>query len=278
MVLVIISIIVAVLVCIYLFMVFPARMTKKQREVFSGRSYAHRGLFDNEENIPENSLAAFERAIQNGYACELDVQFTKDRQLIVFHDNDYKRACGVDKNVWELTLDEIRDFRLFGSGQKIPLFSEVLELVSGRQPLIVEIKAEGITTEWYYELCADAVKLLRDYKGEFCVECFHPMVVRWFYKNAGDIVRGQLVTSRKSSPSVPANIAFPYIRLLLNFLNRPHFIACNDNDRNLSLRIVQKLGALSIIWTVCTPERAKQLYGMEDAVIFDHCRPAPRYK
>ena len=128
-----------VLLAIYLYLVFPGQSTPEARAPFVGRNFAHRGLYDNEKGVPENSLAAFRAAMQAGYGCELDVQFTKDKKLIVFHDNDYKRACGVDKPVWELTFEEARQLSLFGTDERIPTFREVLDVVDGQNPLIVEI-------------------------------------------------------------------------------------------------------------------------------------------
>ncbi len=262
-----------VLGLIYLVMIFPAQLPPRQRAVFANRSYAHRGLFDNDAGRPENSLAAFEFAMQHGFGCELDVQFTKDRQLIVFHDNDLLRTCGVDKNVWELTYAELAACRLFQSEERVPLFREVLDCVAGREPLIVEIKAECLNTAWYYELCAATHAMLRDYSGPYCVESFHPLVVRWFYRHARDVVRGQLVNGMRHNTHLPRLAAFSAAQLLTNALNRPHFIAYNEQDRNWALRLVQKLGAMTVLWTVRTPERFETLRATEDALIFDHFVP-----
>lgn len=263
---------------LYLFMIWPKRPSKADYGRFARRSYAHRGLFDNEDGVPENSLAAFEAAMQNGYGCELDVQFTKDKQLIVFHDNDYLRVCGVDTPVWELTYDEIREFRLLGGKERVPLFSEVLALVDGRQPLIVEVKAECRSVAWYYEVCAATLRELRGYRGDYCVESFHPMVVRWFRKNAPDIVRGQLLMARRSyGEALSAPTALLMSSMLTNCLTRPHFMAYREDDPFGALHLVQRLGAMTVMWTVKTPQRHDELIKTEDAVIFDHYQPAPRF-
>lgn len=272
-------IILLVLVALYFFMIWPKRATAQDRARFARRSYAHRGFFDNEAGCPENSLAAFEAAMQNGYGCELDVQFTKDKRLIVFHDNDYLRACGVDKPVWELTYDEIRTFRLFGSDEKIPLFSEVLDTVAGRQPLIVEVKAEGVgSMDWYYEVCAATLEQLWDYTGDYCVESFHPLVVRWFRKNAPDVVRGQLLMARRSyQDTLKAPLPFFLSQMLTDCLTRPQFIAYREDNPFGPLRLVQRLGAMTVLWTVKTQQRHDQLIQKEDAIIFDHYKPPTRF-
>lgn len=261
---------------LWLFLVFPARPSAAARETFAGRSYAHRGLYDNEAGVPENSLPAFERAMQAGYGCELDVQFTKDKQLIVFHDNDFERSSGVKTPVWELTYAEILQLPLFGTEEKVPLFREVLETVGGRNPLIVEIKAEGRNMAWYAGVCEAAMAQLRDYAGDYCVESFHPMVVRWMRRHAPEVVRGQLVNGRASSPNLPGWLAFSLEQLLSGFLTRPHFIAFKEQDRNRALRIVQKLGAMTVVWTVRDQKRHDELSRVEDAIIFEHYLPRPR--
>ncbi|MEG2259729.1 MAG: glycerophosphodiester phosphodiesterase family protein [Oscillospiraceae bacterium] len=175
-VIIIIFIVSAAAAAFYLYLVFPTRVSKEQREIFANRCYAHRALYDNKTDRPENSLPAFEAAMRAGYGCELDVQFTKDKKLIVFHDNDFLRSSGVDKKVWELTYDEIKQIKLFESSESVPLFSEVLETVNGREPLIVEIKAEQLTNEWYGELCDATLQMLRGYKGNFVSRAFTPLL------------------------------------------------------------------------------------------------------
>ena len=101
--------------------------------------YAHRGLHDNQSDAPENTMAAFDKATEAGYGIELDVQMTKDGQVVVVHDFDLKRVCGIDKAVDECTYEELQEYPIYGSSQRIPLFTDVLQLVGGRVPLIVEI-------------------------------------------------------------------------------------------------------------------------------------------
>ncbi len=262
---------------IFLWMIRPGHVDEGARISLQRRSYAHRGLYDNATNRPENSLAAFDWSMQNNYGSELDVQFTKDKKLIVFHDNDYLRACGVDKKVWELTYDEIRDFRLFGSDQKIPLFSEVLETCAGRFPLIVEIKAEGIGLDWYYELSAATVEALKSYRGEYCIESFHPMVVRWLKKNAPKITRGLLVAGCKAEPpAYPWYLAIAIGRLLINFLVRPHFVAYRYDRMCAAFQLCARLGAMTVLWTVPTQAEHDELVHKYDMIIFEHYMPEPR--
>ena len=266
------------LVLLYLFVIFPTRTSAAQREIFARRSYAHRGLHDNEGGVPENSLAAFRRAMDNGYGCELDVQFTKDKQLVVFHDNDALRACGVDRPVYELTYDELHALSLFGSDERVPLFREVLDEVAGRQPLIVEIKAEELDTAWYREVCEATRAALADYTGDYCIESFHPYVVRWVRKNMPDVIRGQLVSGYPTyRQDLSVILSFIMAYLMTNVTTRPHFIAYDERYAGAPLQLARRLGAMSVVWTVRTPERHAEMERTQDAIIFEHYLPTPHY-
>ena len=124
---------------LYLLAIMPRMLHKPDTEPFKKVLYAHRGLFDNATNAPENSLAAFQKAVDAGYGIELDIQLTKDKIPVVFHDFTLDRVCGVKGKVCDFTYEELLKFPLSGSDQRIPKFSEVLSLVDGRVPLIVEI-------------------------------------------------------------------------------------------------------------------------------------------
>lgn len=99
--------------------------------VFRRFRYAHRGLHDQEAGVPENSLPAFQRAIEHGYGVELDVHLTGDGRLAVIHDKNLKRTTGVDAEVSSLSPAELKKFRLEGTGESIPLLEEVLPMFQG---------------------------------------------------------------------------------------------------------------------------------------------------
>ena len=109
-------------------------------EKLEGFRYAHRGLHG--PGVPENSLAAFRRAAEAGYGAELDVHLTRDGRLVVIHDGDLERMCGVPGRVAEKTAEELAALRLAGSEEHIPLLEEVLPLFAGRAPLVVELKTD----------------------------------------------------------------------------------------------------------------------------------------
>ena len=157
--------------------------------VFKGVFYAHRGLYDNQRGIPENSLSAFRAAAEKGYGVELDVQLSSDGAVVVFHDDTLDRICGVRGDVIDYRLEQLQQMKLLDTEESMPLFTDVLAVLSeGAGPLIVELKS-GKRND---ELCEKTRNLLRDYPGIYCVESFDPGIVSWFRKNAPEIIRGQL--------------------------------------------------------------------------------------
>ena len=253
------------------FLVAPGRASKKDKKPFMYKNFAHRGLHKKDKTIPENSLAAFERASSYGYGIELDVQLSKDGQVVVFHDDTLNRVCGVDSRVDEKTYDELSKISLCGTTQTIPLFSEVLKTVRGRGPLIVELK-NGKRNE---ELCEKTYALLSKYSGEYCIESFNPFIVRWFKKNAPEVIRGQLANPPKDyNGEVGPLTAVILGNCLLNFLSRPQFIAYKITPQPFTVKLCEALGAMKVAWTSHDWVNEK----FYDAVIFEFYKPKLKYK
>lgn len=254
----------------YAYVIFPRVFHRPDRSFLMGRHYAHRGLFDNAGNAPENSLAAFRLAVENGYGIELDVQLSKDNIPVVFHDAGLKRMCGVDGHVWEYTLKELRQFRLLDSDATIPTFAEALAVIGGKVPIIVEYKLDVVQTK----VCELSNELLNGYGGRYCIECFHPRALIWYRKNRPDIVRGQLSQSYWKEKKYRGKPAFLLMSLLAgNIATRPDFIAFRHQDAgNLSRRLCGMFGALSIAWTIKSREEYENVKDSFDLFIFDSCR------
>lgn len=244
--------VIVILVMGYAWLIMP-RMTVKSDIDKVTVDYAHRGLFSNEEGVPENSHAAFKYAVMGEFGIELDVQLTADGEVVVFHDYDLKRMCGKDVKLSELTLKELREYTLIGTKHTIPTLKEVLKLVNGRVPLLVELKGESGNTA----VCSATAEILDGYCGAYCVESFNPLLLRWFKKNRSKVVRGQLVTSlikNKFAGNVLRNFALS--ALLTNFLSRPDFIAVDQKClRDISVRICGGVfGSKIFVWTVTKRE------------------------
>ncbi len=244
--------IIAIIALIYVFLISPRASGGADMELLFC-DYAHRGLWG--ERFPENSLSAFEAAARQGFGIELDIRLTKDGRVVVFHDDTLKRMCGVDKKVSELTLSELRTLRLKGTDEYIPTLAQVLKLIGGRVPLLIEVKGDSEPI-----LCRRASELLDTYRGAFCIESFSPVILYWFRKYRPSYARGQLVTGMSSvKRRGRIIIGFALSNMLANFISRPDFIAINQKKkRNPAFIICTKaFHAKGFVWTVRTPaERA----------------------
>ena len=255
-----------------LYLLAPGGATRRQRAPFLGINYAHRGLHSRDRSVPENSLAAFRLAARAGYGIELDVQLSKDGQVVVFHDADLKRVCGVDGRVDELTLAELQQLRLCGTEERIPLWSEVLGAIRGAGPLLVELK-NGRRNR---ELCEKTYKLLESYRGDVCIESFNPFIVAWFRFHAPDLIRGQLAAPYGDyrRDKLPVLRSFLLSRNLFNIFARPQVIAYEIGPRPLTVRISELLGAMRFCWTSHEPRNEKG----RDGVIFEYYKPKLKFK
>ena len=255
---------------LYLFLIAPRRRRDLTR-IFASHDYAHRGLHGN--GIPENSMAAFRLAAEKGYGIEFDVQLTRDGVPVVFHDASLSRMCGegVTGGVVDYTYDELCAFRLDGTDEKIPTLSELLRMVDGRVPLLMEVKREGD----YKRTAALADKETRDYRGLLMVESFHPFIIRYFKRARPQLVRGILSMNFSRDESLRSPVYTLCRHLLFNFLMRPDFIAYHLPDGgSLSLRLCRKMGAATFAGTVKSEEelRLARESGF-DGVIFEFIEP-----
>ena len=214
-----------------------------------GRRFAHRGYHDKPQ-IPENSLPAFRRAIRHGFGAELDVHLLKDGTLAVFHDSDLSRCTGASGMIEDLTLAELRQLRLEGTQEQIPLFDEVLALFEEAAPLIIELKSANGN---HYALTKAVCERLDSYRGVYCIESFDPFCLLDLKKLRPEVCRGQLSMSFVKEPS-----GLPFYKrviagnMLLNFLTRPDFIAYQYEDRlDLSPALCRKLWKIQeVSWTI----------------------------
>lgn len=227
-------------------------------------NYTHRGLYD--EDAPENSLEAFQRAVDAGYGSELDVHLLADGDLAVIHDSLLKRVCGMEGRVEELRTEDLFSCFLKGTKHTIPLFSQVLKVYDGKAPLIVEIKPYRNVKA----LCEKVAEVLDQYDGAFCVESFDPRCVYWFRKHRPEYIRGQLTENyfKNKKAKLPAVLKILLYAVVFNFLTVPDFVAYRyPHRKHLSHYICRKLWhAESVSWTLET----KQQY---DIAVSEGCIP-----
>ena len=215
-----------------------------------GWAYAHRGLHGN--GVPENSMQAFRLAKEAGYGIELDIHLLKDGSLAVFHDSPLVRTTGAEGRIEDLTAEDLKNYRLEGTDETIPLFQDVLDLYDGAAPIIVELKEVGNCAD----LCEAACKMLDEYKGAYCLESFDPRCIGWLRKHRPDLIRGQLTENyfRGSKAKLPWYLKLVLRHQMLNFLTRPDFVAYRFADRKtFSNTLCRKLwGMQGVTWTIKT--------------------------
>jgi len=263
---------VSLLLCgLYFFALYPGRKRKGIFSAFEKKYVAHRGLFDNGE-IPENSMKAFQAAINEGFPIELDVQLTADKRLVVFHDETLERMCSSDKKISECTYSELCSYRLLKTDERIPLFSDVLKFVRGRVPLLLEIKH-------YSDPAGTASSLsdhMKEYRGEYAIQSFHPKAVAWYRKNEPHVARGLLATKYKKKN---AKLKIPWhlfcSTLLLNFYTRPDFISFNRKYADTyPFRIVNRFYKVKCAaWTVRSKKELAKAKKVFTTYIFDSFLP-----
>ncbi|PKM61992.1 MAG: glycerophosphodiester phosphodiesterase [Firmicutes bacterium HGW-Firmicutes-4] len=256
---------------LYLFIISPGVLPGHTDPALWEISYAHRGLHEKDKSVPENSMAAFRKAVEAGYGIELDINQTADGKVVVFHDDDLLRVCGVDKLITQCLSTELTDYRLENTEQTIPFLAEVLKLVDGQVPLIIELKN---TKDWQ-QLCVKASHLLDDYVGSYCIESFHPGIVSWFYKNKPGVIRGQLSAGHQSFDGIPRWQSLLIASIMTNVISRPHFIAYKHQDAHhrLSLWLFRQLGGKLIGWTVRDDDETVGRIKFFDVIIFEFFRP-----
>ncbi len=269
--LIIIAIVIIALVLLYFLMLMPRIVGKPNMKEFQKWLYAHRGLHDNKTDAPENSMKAFEKAVDAGFGIEMDIQLTKDNVPVVFHDFTLNRICGVDGKVRNYTYEELQQFPLCRSKERIPKLEDVLKMVNGRVPLIVEFKMETANMS----LCLLADRLLRKYKGTYCMESFNPLALLWYQTHRKDVVRGQLSDAFLKEGEYTGVLYFIMQNLLLNFLGRPDFVAYNCKYPNmLSRKICRRLyGNKAAAWTIKNEEQLRRARKNFDFFIFDSFVP-----
>ena len=231
---------------------------------------AHRGLHD--KNTPENSLAAFSKAIEKGFAIELDVQLLSDDTVVVFHDTSLSRMTGNDGYIKFLNKNDLKVLKLKGTKEHIPTFEEVLNLVDGKTPLLIEIKNSSTKVG---KLEQKVVDLLKNYNGEYAVQSFNPFSLQYFKNHAPNILRGQLSGSYKGEDfnGIPFYQKFFLKRMALNKTISPtNFI--NYEANALPNRYVKKYKQIPLLaWVVRSKEEYLRVVKHCDNIVFEDFIP-----
>jgi glycerophosphoryl diester phosphodiesterase len=237
------------------------------KELLKAR-YAHRGLH-NKPTVPENSMSAFKKAVDEGFGIELDLHLTKDNKLAVIHDASLKRTCGIDLHIEDITLEDAQLYFLEESNEVIPEFKDVLKLVDGKIPLLIELKVENGN---HAQLARKTVEALEGYKGLYCIESFYPQAVKWLRDNSPEIVRGQLAGAvKKDGADINAISDFLLRNLWVNILGKPDFVAYHFEDRNIGA--FKKFKGPKFLWTIKSYRDLKIAESLGAVPIFEKFNP-----
>ena len=199
---------------------------------------AHRGLHDINKGIPENSMKAFTEAIKNKLLIELDVHVLKDGNVVAFHDNNLKRMTGIDKNIKDMNYEDLANLKLQNTNQNIPLFKDVLKLIDGKVPVIIELKSDVK----HFVLEKKVISLLKDYHGKFAVKSFNPFSIRYFKKYCPGMIRGIIISDYKKKRKLINNH-------LLLLLSKPDFISYDIRASHNRIKRLRKK-RLVLGWTI----------------------------
>ena len=190
-------------------------------------------------------MKAFKRAVENNLIIELDVHVLKDGEVVVFHDANLKRMTGIDKKIKDFNYNDIKEIKLQGTNEKIPLLKDVLNMVNGRVPIIIELKYDVKCGR----LEEEVIKIIKNYNGEYAVKSFNPLSVNYFRKKFPEAIRGQLSSDFKTDKMSKIKKLI-LSKMVFNFITKPDFISFDI--RALPNKKVQKIRKNKLIlgWTI----------------------------
>ena len=228
----------------------------------------YRGLHDNV--TPENSIAAIQKAIDKGYALELDLRMLTDGTIVVFHDERLGRMTKTDGFLSNCSYDDIKGLTLLKSDEHIPTLVEALKVIDAKVPVIFDIRnIDMIGIE------KNVWKILKGYKGEYAIQSVNPYTLEWFKCNAPAVRRGQLASFFKGEKGKDLSFInrFKLKRLMLcNRVSEPNFISYDADD--IPNRYIKKFAHLPILaWKVADAETLDRVKSYTSNVVFDGIDP-----
>ena len=275
----ILLIIIVIIEATFLFLILPGNKRKAIKHDWLYENYiAHRGFFNNELGVVENTKTAFLLAVEKKYNIETDISLTYDNEIVVYHDDNFKRLFNVDKKISDMTLKEIKALKYSNSTDDILEFSEFLKLIDGKTGLLIEFKSQSKKRDII--LCEKAMEILKDYKGNYAVQSFHPVLVKYFKKKYPFIPRGQLYMKFNLKEEIKRNsgkgfkgclgvfVKWMYNNKLTNCISRPMFIDHRYQDIDFMAKL-SHLFVPMIVFTVDDKDEFENIYSKVDNVIFE---------
>lgn len=228
----------------------------------------HRGLHG-VDGLVENTRNSFTEAIKHGFGIEIDTNILKDGTVVVFHDKNLKRLFGIDRALKDLTYDELKTLKIAGTDETIPTLDEILLLVNGQVPLMIEIKPFGDKKRH-----AKSVReALKKYPYEVAIQSYDPSIVYWFKRHAKEHIRGQI--SEYFTDSDMSNIMRKLLRrMVFNRLTKPDFINYRLEDMpNKYIDKARKKGMLILGYAARSPKTLSYARKAFDNAVFENFIP-----
>jgi glycerophosphoryl diester phosphodiesterase len=224
-----------------------------------GSTFAHRGLHG--PGIPENSLAAFGAAVERGLGIECDVQLSSDGQAMIFHDWELDRMTAETGLVARRTVAQLAAIRLTGGEEGIPTLRQVLDLLAGQVPILIEVKSRaGMQVG---PVCATVRRVLEGYRGDHAVISFDPRVGRWFARHAPRTLRGLSFTEENDHPLVGSLRRHVWL-----WQAKPDFLVYDIRDLPSRFAAAQRRRGLPIVsWTIDSADLRQHSAAYADAPI-----------
>ncbi|MCB1495757.1 MAG: glycerophosphodiester phosphodiesterase [Bauldia sp.] len=240
----------------------------------TGRPIAHRGFHDAAAGRIENTLSAADAAIARNFAIECDLQLSGDGEAVVFHDDTLDRLTDATGPIHGKPLAELKSATIKGTGDRIPTLAELLGLVAGRVPLVIELKPQAGAEPLLEQR---TVELLHPYEGPLAVMSFDPRSVRAMRSLAPALPRG-MVADRFDEPG-ETGLSWGRRMALRHLLHaqavRPDFIAYDINALPANAPLfLRHLGLPLLTWTVRTPAERALADRYADQIIFEGFDPA----
>ena len=218
---------------------------------------AHRGLWG--DNIPENSLSAYENAKENGFPIEIDLYKTKNGEIFSVHDRNLLRLTGKDIDICAIESDAVKDLFIGNSKEKIPTLKQTLDIIDGKVPILIELKNQPDKT-----VVDSVAEILSGYKGEIAVQSFNPIFIKRFKKLSPLSVVGILTTKRyEHIQGEKALNRFIIKRMPLNFLVKPDFISSERSAFPLKTKLP------TLAWTITSQEEYEKVKPFATNIIFE---------
>ncbi len=226
--------------------------------------FAHRGLHGGD--IVENSRAAFRAAVSKGLGIELDVRQAGGKEAFVFHDAQLDRLTDATGPFGNKLAKDIEGIRLKGTDETIPKLVEILELVAGRVPILIEVKADRPSVNG---VCIGVRRALEGYLGPIAIMSFNPEVGRWFHRHAKRYVRG-LVVTEKEEAKLWGKVKAWALRYISLWRAKPDFLAYDIRCLPSAFAASERARGLPVLtWTVRTADQEKLALAHADEIIFE---------